>query len=150
MVTITTEDGSFTDTITINVVSELTLDNHNTLMANSSYWKQGEYGINDGKFTTGGGTRIAYNEVIKVDASTSYTLTTNNTSTKFIVRGLKSDGILDTSFGAVNNGSSITTTSTTDTLVMTIYAPDGGKTSNELLQMIADGTIVPTITKVTE
>ena len=149
VVTITTEEGSFTDTITINVVSEI-LDVHNTLMANSSYWKQGEYASTDGKFTTGDGTRIAYQVPIKVDASTSYTLTTNNTSTKFVVRGLKSDGRFDTSFGAVNNGSSITTTSTTDTLVMTIYAPAGGKTSNELLQMIADGTIVPTITKVTK
>ena len=139
-VTITTADGSHTDTCTVTVTDiRVSAAEATTLMADANNWHSGQYG-SSGVVETNT-SRIYFDRVVRVTPGGTYSVTTGNDDYKFVVRELKADMSISNSKGAVTNGTSNTAGANTAFLALSLYKVSGGATSDSLISLIDNGTL---------
>ena len=139
-VTITTDDGSHTDTCIVTVTDiRVSAAEANTLMADANNWYSGQYGSSGAVETNT--SRIYFDRVVRVTPGGTYSVNTGNDNYKFVVRELKADMSISNSKGAVTNGTSNTAGANTSFIALSLYKVSGGATSDSLISLIDDGTL---------
>ena len=139
-VTITTKDGSHTDTCTVTVTDiRVSAEEANVLMADANNWHSGQYGSSG--VVEANTSRIYFDRVVRVTPGGTYSVTTGNDDYKFVVRELKSDMGISSGKGAVTNGTSNTAGPNTAFLALSLYKVSGGATSDSLISSISNGTL---------
>ena len=146
-VKITTVDGSHTDTCTVTVTDiRVSADEANVLMADANNWHSGQYGSSG--VVEADTSRVYFDRVVKATAGGTYTLNTNNSDYKFIVRELKSDMNISVNKGAVTSGTAYTAGTNTSYLALSLYKVSGGATSDSIISLIDDGSLTLSVSVV--
>ena len=155
VITITTDDGSFTDTCTVTISAAssggdidadtlLTFEQANTLMLDADNWLSGQYNTNGA--VEENTSRCYFTYKVAINPSTTYGVCANSADYKLIIREMKSDGTLAFNRGFAIDGSTATSYGNAAYLLISIYKPTSGSvTSDNIKALIADGTLAPTV-----
>ena len=158
VVTVTTDEGSFTDTCTVTITAAssggdtgditpddlITFEQANTLMLDADNWSSGHYNTNGA--VEANESRCYFNYKVAIKPSTEYGVCANSPDYKLIIREMKADGTVSFDRGFALDGSTATSYEKTAYLLISIYKTTSGSvTSDSIKSLIADGTIKPTV-----
>ena len=158
VVTVTTKDGSFTDTCTVTITTAssgggtgditpddlITFEQANTLMSDANNWLSGQYDLNG--VVEENAKRAYFTYKVAIDPNRDYGVSTNHAEYKLIVREMKSDGTVAFNVGDTANNTTVTSNGDAAYLLISAYKPPfDNTTSKGLKTFIADGTIVPEV-----
>ena len=159
VVTVTTDEGSFTDTCNVTVTAAssgggntgditpdtlLTFEQANTLMLDADNWSNGQYDTNG--VVEANESRCYFNYKVAVEPSTEYGVCANHSDYKLIIREMKANGTLSFNRGFALDGTTATSYEQTAYLLISIYKTTSGSvTSDDIKALISAGTIAPTV-----
>ena len=134
------------NTFTINDVNySLNLKSKNLCYTNYTDWEIGGYNVAGIKETNTGRARLI--DLIPVKPNTTYYINTNNELYKFVLRGYNSTKGFVGSYGAIDNGATITTGPLVHFISATLFNPNNelaGEGQN-IINKIQSGDIKPFI-----
>ena len=160
VITVTTKDGSFTDTCNVTVTAAssgggntgditpdtlLTFEQANTLMLDADNWLIGQYDV-DGNLDTTKATRCCFTYKIALEPNRTYAVDGSWSKYRFIIREMKADGTSAANVGTLEEGSTVTSNGDAAYLLINIYhSPLDEATGDAIKERIVDGSIKPTV-----
>ena len=165
VITVTTKDGSFTDTCTVTITAAssgggtgditpdtlLTFEQANTLMLDANNWLRGQYDSN-GEIDTESTTRAYFKYKVAIEPNRTYEVRANDNknaaheSYRLIIREMTADGTIAFNRGPSEDGSTATSNGNAAYLLISIFRRPLDETSFETIQsLIQDGTITPEV-----